>query len=282
MAIFHLSAKVISRGKGQSAVAASAYRSGRALVDAQTGEVKHYVARQERIVFEGVFAPKNAPAWARDRGQLWNNVEAFENRKNSQLAREIEIAIPHELTKQQREWLVKDFVREQFTRQGFAVDVAIHAPEAKGKGDGRNFHCHLMVTMRRIEGQEFESHKDRSLNSKEQLSEWREAWAKLANKHLERHGFAERIDHRSHAERGIEQEPTIHLGYAACALLNRGQESERVARLAEILARNDSIEIPAAAVTPARVARSADPAPAPQPATKANAKDRGSASRERV
>lgn len=163
MAIFHLTTKPVSRGKGQSVIAASAYRSGQELTDYQTGEVKRYEARQERIQFEGVFAPANAPEWAKDREQLWNHVEQFENRKNSRLAREIEIALPHELTDQQREWLVKDFVREQFTRKGFAVDVAIHAPDKDS--DERNFHAHLLITTRSIGPDGFEE-KECAHNSK--------------------------------------------------------------------------------------------------------------------
>lgn len=241
MAIFHMSVKVISRGKGQSAVAAAAYRSGEKLRDYQTGETKDYQTRAERIVFEGVFAPKDAPEWAKDRESLWNHVEAFEKRKNSQLAREIEVSLPHEMTDQQREWLLKDFIREQFTRKGFAVDAAIHAPDRNS--DERNYHAHLMVTMRRIEGQEFESHKDRSLNSKEQLKEWREEWAALANRHLERHGHEARIDHRSLFEQGIDREPTIHVGYAGMQMDARGAQSDRMDELRGIMARNDAIRV---------------------------------------
>src|SRR5271163_4208981 len=129
MAIFHLNAKVISRGKGQSAIAAAAYRSGERLRDEQAGEQKFYTARAERILFTDIMAPKNAPEWAHDRNALWNHAERAEKRKDAQLAREIEVSLPHELTEQQRQWLVKDFAREAFVRKGYAVDIAIHAPE---------------------------------------------------------------------------------------------------------------------------------------------------------
>lgn len=240
MAIFHLTTKVVSRGKGQSVLAAAAYRSGQALTDHQTGEVKRYEARKERIVFEGVFAPKDAPEWAKDREQLWNAVETFEKRKNSRLAREIEIALPHELTDQQREWLVKDFVREQFVRKGFAVDVAIHAPDKDS--DARNYHAHLLVTTRSI-GPDGFGQKERGHNSKGQLKEWREQWAHLCNRHLEWHGHEARIDHRSHAERGIDREPTIHAGYAAKQMDARGAQSDRMDELRGIMARNDAIRV---------------------------------------
>jgi hypothetical protein len=241
MAIFHLTAKVISRGKGQNVIASAAYRSGQRLIDEQTGEIKEYKARNERIQFEGVFAPKDAPDWARDRQQLWNRVEAFEKRKDAQLAREIEIALPHELTDTQREWLVKDFVREQFTRKGYAVDVAIHAPDRDS--DARNFHAHLLVTMRTLDADGFATKKDRSQNGKGQLQEWREEWAKLANRHLERHGHDARIDHRSLAEQGETREPTIHVGYAGIEMEARGGQSDRMDELRGIMARNDAIRV---------------------------------------
>ena len=158
MAIFHLTAKVISRGKGQSAVAAAAYRSGERLRDEQADEQKFYQARAERIEFTAIMAPKDAPDWAQDRNQLWNHAERAEKRKDAQLAREIEISLPHELTPQQREWLVKDFAREAFVRKGYAVDIAIHAPDKTS--DDRNHHAHIMVTMRTLDGDGFAAKKD--------------------------------------------------------------------------------------------------------------------------
>ena len=161
MAIFHLTAKVISRGKGQSAIAAAAYRSGERLRDEQADEQKFYQARAERIEFTAIMAPKDAPEWAHDRNQLWNHAERAEKRKDAQLAREIEIALPHELTAQQREWLVKDFAREAFVRKGYAVDIAIHAPDKTS--DERNHHAHIMVTMRTLEDG-FAAKKDPAMN----------------------------------------------------------------------------------------------------------------------
>jgi ATP-dependent exoDNAse (exonuclease V) alpha subunit len=237
MAIFHLNAKVISRGKGQSAIAAAAYRSGERLRDEQADEQKFYKARAERIMFTDIMAPKDAPEWAHDRNQLWNQAERAEKRKDAQLAREIEISLPHELTEQQREWLVKDFAREAFVRKGYAVDIAIHAPDKTS--DDRNHHAHLMVTMRSLGPEGFAATKDRSLNSKEQMVAWREQWAHLANRHLERHGHEARIDHRSLAARGIDQEPTIHLGYAANEIAQRGGQSDRMDQLRGVLERNE-------------------------------------------
>jgi len=230
MAIFHLNAKVISRGKGQSAIAAAAYRSGDRLKDRAADEVKHYRARAERIQFTGLFVPGNAPEWAKDRESLWNAVEERETHgqgvkpEKAQLAREIEISLPHELTDQQREWLVKDFAREQFVRRGYGVDVAIHVPD--GDSDARNHHAHLMITMRTLGPDGFAPTKDRSMNSKAQLAEWREEWAELANRHLARHGHEARIDHRSLEAQGIDREPTIHVGPAGQAMDERGAAME--------------------------------------------------------
>jgi MobA/MobL family len=236
MAIFHFSAKVISRGKGQSAIAAAAYRSGDRLRDEQADQQKYYVARAERIQFTGIMAPGHAPDWARDRNALWNEAERAEKRKDAQLAREIEVSLPHELTEQQREWLVKDFAREAFVRKGYAVDIAIHAPDKAS--DERNHHAHLMITMRRLEMGGFAAKKDPTMNSREQLGEWREQWANLANRHLERHGHAERIDHRSLKAQGLDQEPTVHLGYAAKEMDARGAQSDRADELRAVKSRN--------------------------------------------
>ena len=237
MAIFHLTAKVISRGKGQSAIAAAAYRSGERLRDEQANEQKFYQARAERIEFTAIMAPSGAPDWAQDRNQLWNHAERAEKRKDAQLAREIEIALPHELTPQQREGLVKDFAREAFVRKGYAVDIAIHAPDKTS--DERNHHAHIMVTMRTLDGDGFAAKKDPSMNRREQLGEWREQWAHLANRHLERHGHEARIDHRSLKQQGIEREAGIHLGYAANEMAQRGAQSDRMDALKQIIDRND-------------------------------------------
>jgi ATP-dependent exoDNAse (exonuclease V) alpha subunit len=165
------------------------------------------------------------------------SVERAEKRNDAQLAREFEVALPHELTEQQREWLVKDFAREAFVRQGYVADIAIHAPDATG--DERNHHAHIMVTMRTLGPDGFAAKKDRSLNSTEQLDAWREQWAHLVNRHLERHGHEERVDHRSLEAQGIEREPTVHLGYAAIEMDKRGAQSDRMDALREVLERNE-------------------------------------------
>ena len=236
MAIFHLTAKVVSRGKGQSAIAAAAYRSGERLRDEQADEQKFYRARAERIEFTAIMAPSAAPAWTNDRNALWNHAERAENRKDAQLAREIEVALPHELTPSQRIGLVKDFAREQFVRRGYAVDIAIHAPETTS--DTRNHHAHLLITMRTLDGDGFAAKKDPTMNTREQLAQWREQWAHLVNRHLERHGHVAQIDHRSLKAQGQDREPTIHLGYVAHRMAKRGASSERMDELRGVVTRN--------------------------------------------
>src|SRR5258708_6140146 len=147
MAIFHLSAKVVSRGKGQSAVAKAAYNSREKIEQELTGVVNDF-SRKSGLLFSGIFAPKDAPEWAHDRAKLWNEVERGENRKDAQLAREVEISLPHELTDEQRRQLVTDFVREQFQRKGMVADVNIHASDRQG--DERNHHAHILLTQRSI------------------------------------------------------------------------------------------------------------------------------------
>ena len=183
MAIFHLSAKTVSRGKGQSAIAKAAYNARDTIRDEQTGELKAYT-RAAGVVFSAIFAPKDAPAWTRDRAALWNEVERAEKRKDAQLAREITLGLPHELTADQRRQLVTDFVREQFQRQGMIADVNIHVPG--GKGDDRNHHAHVLLTMREI-GPDGFGPKAREWNSRGQIEKWREAWERTQNRYLERH-----------------------------------------------------------------------------------------------
>jgi MobA/MobL family len=224
MAIFHMSAKTVSRGKGQSAIAKAAYNARDQIRDERTGKLKSY-ARFSGVVYSEIFAPKDAPAWTRDRQTLWNEVERAEKRKDAQLSREITLGLPHELTADQRRQLVTDFIREQFTRQGMIADVNIHVPG--GKGDDRNHHAHVLLTMREI-GPEGFGPKVREWNSREQLEKWREGWERTQNRYLERHGHEARVDRRTLEAQGIDREPTTHLGPQAFAMEQRkGIETER-------------------------------------------------------
>lgn len=193
VAIYHLSAKVISRAGGRSSVAAAAYRSGGRLHDARQG-VEHDYSRKGGVVHSEIMAPANAPKWMRDRDQLWNAVEAVEKRRDAQLARELEVALPRELDRGARLELLRGFVQREFVDRGMIADLAIHEGTARD-GHGQP-HAHVMLTMRELTGEGF-GKKDRSWNAPDLLMGWREAWARDANTALERAGRPERIDHRS-------------------------------------------------------------------------------------
>ncbi|MFJ7936892.1 MobQ family relaxase [Sporosarcina sp. NPDC096371] len=213
MAIYHFSAQVISRGKGQSAVAAAAYRSGDKLQDERTGEEKFY--RRDVTPDSMILAPSDSPEWVKDRERLWNAVEKIEKRKDSQLAREINIALPVELSNGQQKELIRDFVQKEFVDKGMIADLSIH------RDDANNPHVHVMLTTREISADGF-GPKNRSWNDKGLLEQWRAEWANHANKSLEREGVQEKISHLSHEARGLEQLPTIHLGHIASAMEKRG------------------------------------------------------------
>ena len=218
MAIYHFSVQVISRGKGQSAVASASYRSGEKLRDEQTEQTKYY--KREVQPENHILAPSHAPSWVQNREFLWNEVERSETRKNSRLAREINIALPRELSNEQQTELIKGYVQEQFVDKGMIADIAIH------RDDKENPHAHVMLTTREISEDGFTT-KNRDWNNKELLEQWREQWSEHANKALEKENIQERITHQSHADRGLEILPTVHLGHVASDMEKKGIETDR-------------------------------------------------------
>ena len=221
MADYRLSAQVIKRSDGKSAVAAAAYRAAANLRDERTGTACDY-SRKDGVTHSEILTPEATPDWMHDRAQLWNAVEAAERRRDAQLAREVQLSLPHELTDDQRRDLVRSFVSEQFVARGMVADLAIHEPNAAG--DERNHHAHVMLTMRELAGDGF-GKKARDWNSTEQLAHWREAWAHHQNRALERHGHAARVDHRSFEAQGIDREPSAHLGPVASDMERKGKAS---------------------------------------------------------
>jgi len=193
MAIYHLRATMISRSAGRSATGAAAYRSGERIHDERTGLSFDYRARAG-VEHVEILAPDRSPEWVRDRAVLWNAVERAETRKNSQVAREIRVALPAELDRAQRIELVRDFCQRSFVDRGMVADIALHAPGREG--DERNHHAHILLTTREI-GPEGFTAKNRDWNAKELLEGWREAWARDSNHALERCGHEARIDHRT-------------------------------------------------------------------------------------
>lgn len=292
MAIYHLEAKVVSRGAGRSAAAAAAYLSCSRIYNDYDG-IQHDYTRKQGLVWQQVFLPPQAPPEWQDREKLWNAVEAAEKAKDSRLARELVVALPIELNQEQQISLIEEFIQEQFVADGMCADAAIHDT------DGHNPHAHILLTVRPLDekGQwQYKTEKEylcvrngeergfttaeflkaqkegwekqypykigkkkvymapsaaevRGLaradkhpkssrygrqnpitlrwNSEEQLLLWRENWAAAANLALEQAGREERIDHHSHAARGLEEKPTIHEGVAARAMERKGITSDR-------------------------------------------------------
>ncbi len=226
MAIFHLSVKTISRSAGRSATAAAAYRAGVKITDERTGEIHDY---QRRTGVESILLllPANAPDWATDRAALWNAAEWAETRKNSTVAREFEIALPAELSTDERKLLAHAFARQIVERHGCAVDVAIHTPGKKG--DDRNHHAHILLTTRRLTATGF-TKKTRELDDLKtgEIRWWREQFANMQNLYLFRHGHGTPVDHRSLEAQAINREPTRHLGPTATGYERRtGQPSRK-------------------------------------------------------
>ena len=266
---YHCQARApISRSAGRSAVAAAAYRARARLEDERYGKVHDY-SRRGGLEFAWHAAPAEAPEWAKDVGQAWNAVERVEVRKNSTLAFDYDMAFPHQLNAEQREWMLKDWVREGITRKGLIVTAAIHAPDKDG--DQRNFHAHVMFNDRPVDENGFARHKDRSVQRTEFMLELRERWAELGARQLERAGYeveAERWRHGhkslkqqeaaalergdlEYAEQVRDREPTTHVGHVATAIERKGRVSERGEINREVEARNaerKEIEVDLAAV----------------------------------
>jgi hypothetical protein len=221
MAIFRLSAQIVKRSDGRSATAAAAYRAGVTIPDARTGLVFDYT-RRHGVTHTEILAPAGTPALMLDRVALWNAVEAAERRRDAQVAREIELSLPHELQPHERLDLVRDFVTAEFVGLGMIADIAWHRPDRRG--DGRNHHAHVMLSLRPVASDGF-GPKARAWNEKELLEHWRGAWSEAVNQALASSGHATRVDHRSYAERGLALEPEPKMGPTATAIERRGRVS---------------------------------------------------------
>ncbi|HEY4075891.1 MAG TPA: MobQ family relaxase [Rhizomicrobium sp.] len=228
MANYYLQVKMISRRKGDSAIAAAAYCSRSVIVDVRTGNIHDHTSKGG-MEWTGIVAPDGSPNWIQDRAKLWNAAEAAETRKDSRVAREIELSLPHELNFEQRKALVVAFVEKEFVSRGMAADIAMHKPDKQG--DLRNYHAHIMLTSRIIDASQphgFARKKIREWNKIDMIKGWRKSWAELQNQHLREHlgHDAPRVDHRSYAERGIDKVPSRHIGGPAMEMERRGIETE--------------------------------------------------------
>jgi hypothetical protein len=235
MAIFSMRMQVIGRSSGRSATAAAAYRSGEQLTDERTGQVHDYTGKSD-IYGSEILEPENAPARLRHRATLWNEVEQVEKRKDAQLSREVMVALPVELSHEQKESLTRAYVQAEFVSQGMIADIGYH------DFDSHNPHAHIMLTMRSVDEDGF-GKKRRDWNKRAEIERHRRAWAESVNKALEQAGYDERIDHRSLKEQGIDREPQIHLGAKVLEMEARGiqtrvgDESRRISKVNRDLAR---------------------------------------------
>lgn len=238
---------MVQRSKGKSAVAAAAYRSGTKLVNEWDG-MTHDYTRKGGIIHSEILLPAHAPPEFQDRSTLWNSVEQIEKSRNSQLAREIEVALPVELSRDQQLALVRSYVQDNFVSAGMCADFALH-----DKGDG-NPHAHILLTVRPLtetgawgakcrkvydldeRGQRipdgsggWKNHREDTTdwNDRVKSEQWRKAWADCTNKALEAAGRPERIDHRSYKRQGVEKIPTIHMGVAATQMERRGIQTDK-------------------------------------------------------
>ena len=251
MAIYHLSAKPISRAAGRSATGAAAYRAGVEITDERTGLVHDYT-RKGGVLHSELILPGGGTS---DRAEFWNGIEAHHKRGDAVLVREVEVSLPTELTAEQRQALAVGYARALTDRYGVAADVALHAPRTvtdrelekhpdqyhetdpeTGRRHNGNWHAHILLSACHVQPDGTPGKKAVELDPihcqrakiENLVDRERVRWGDLANAALERHGHAARIDHRSHAKRGIEAEPTRHLGPAAAGLERRmGEESRR-------------------------------------------------------
>lgn len=227
MAIYHFSGTIISRSQGRSAVACAAYRSAEKLQDERYDREHDYTQKQD-VAYKEILLPEGAPAWMADREKLWNAVEAAENRKDAQLAREFNIALPRELTLSQNTELAKAFVQQAFVDKGMVADLCIHNDKASN-GETQP-HVHVMLTLREVTPDGF-GQKVREWNDKSNLLQWREAWADMANRTFQLHDHDMRIDHRSLKEQGIDLEPQYKIGASvAQPHMARFEDHQRIAR----------------------------------------------------
>lgn len=206
MASYHFDAKIVGRSGGKSAIGAAAYRAGALLTCAETGEVFDY-RRKRGIEAAFILTPEGAPSWATDRQALWSAVQAKESRKNSQLARELVLALPHELDPAASTALVLDWVQEHLVEEGMVADVAIHDPEPRDEQDPRNRHAHILLTLRKFDPDQADGwakNKARAWNDVALLEQWRESWAAAQNTAFANLGLDVRVDHRTLADQLAE------------------------------------------------------------------------------
>lgn len=247
---FHFSVKIISRGKGKSAVASAAYISGEKIKNEWDG-VTHDYTKKQGVISKEIFLPDHAPKEYKDRKTLWNSVELFEKNSNAQLARNFIISLPKELSIEENKKMIEEYIQTNFVKEGMIVDLAIHDESREGN---QNIHAHIMTIVRPINedgtwGQKSKKEyildekgekvlnkngkpKTRKVelttwNDKGNVEKWRENFSNLCNEYLAKNKIEKRVDHRSFKRQGIKQIPTIHLGASASAMERKGIRTEK-------------------------------------------------------
>jgi hypothetical protein len=244
-AIYHLNVQIIGRDSGRSAVGSAAYRAGEKLravgaaayragdeLGDEGTEVVHAYTKKRGVAYKEIILPDGAPEKYRDRETLWNAVEKSERRRDARLAREIEVGLQREFDLQENIELLREYIKENFVDKGMVVDFAVH-----DKKEG-NPHAHIMLTTRHVLPDGFGG-KNRAWDKDYELVSWRKSWAEVNNRKFEEKGLDERIDHRSYKDRGIDREPTIHLGHEAWALEKKGIRTAKGDYNREIQRRNE-------------------------------------------
>lgn len=245
MAIFHLQIKPVTRSTGRSATSAAAYRAGEQIRDERTGILYDHGKRQD-VLYKEIILPSKfdrpdaGMEWARDRSSLWNAAEKAEPKRDSRVAREYQVALPPELSAEQRVVLARAFSRQIADRYKVAVDLAIHEP--RPQGDPRNFHAHLLATTREVTPEGLGPKTGIDMNgavrselglppSRQEFTTLRARWAELTNVALREAGVEARVDHRTLQAQGIDREPMPHIPIAAIAIERRGERSEVAERI---------------------------------------------------
>jgi len=234
LALFHTRTQIIGRSSGRSVIAAAAYRSTSTIKDERAGKTWSYEGKPD-LLHSAILLPAGAPDTFADRSALWNAVEAIEKRKDAQLAREFEFALPHELSDAANIDLARAFVQEAFVKAGMIADLNIHKPvDAKGQAKP---HAHVLLTTRDVSADGF-GPKNRAWNDKRLPDQWRDMLAARTNEVLVREGIEARVDPRSYAERGIELQPQTKIGWKARKLEKEGKPAERTAEHRKIASHN--------------------------------------------
>lgn len=230
MAIFHAQIQKISRSEGRSAVAAAAYRAGAELWDERAGKTHDYTGKAG-VVGSFIALPATAPAWMRDRSMLWNMAEWTEKRVNSVVARELEVSLPHDLPGAAREKVAMVIGQFLVDRYGVAADICLHLPS--GTGDERNHHAHILFSTRAVTETGFGA-KTRVLDDRktgpEEITAIRQGIAEIINAALAAHGICDKVDHRSHRDRGIAAPAQIHVGVSASNMERGGRKPKKAYR----------------------------------------------------